>query len=125
MLVDTSHLSVPSASSIWALVADSSRQDNKARFCMGSGKCPRIEIAHLILNADSNDFHCSFSVALNVGRVLVCKENNLSKFLCLELICGSSISAFCASCCILTRLTCCFFTNFDQSYRSSDCLFVV
>ena len=94
MLVDVFHFSVLSASSIWALAADSSRRDNKAHFCICSGKCPRTEVAHLILNVDSNDFHCSFSVALNVGRLLVCKENNLSKFLCLLLICGSSISAF-------------------------------
>ena len=123
--MDAFHFSVPSASSMWAIVDDSSRQDNKALFCMGSGKRPRVELAHFNLNVNSNSCHHSFSVALNVGRVLVCKENSSCKVLCLELICGSSISAFCASCCILTCLTCCFFTNFDQSYRSSDCLFVV
>ena len=94
MLVDVFHPSVFSSSSIWALVADSSRRDNKTHFCICSGKCPRAEVAHLTLNVDSNVFHCSFSVALNMGRLLVCKENNLSKLLCLLLICGSSISAF-------------------------------
>ena len=74
MLVDVLHFSVLSASSIWALVADSSRRDNKTRFCICSGKCPRAEVAHLTLNMDSNVFHCSFSVALNVGSLLVLKR---------------------------------------------------
>ena len=74
-----------------------SRRDNNACFCIYSGKCLRVEVSHLNLNLDSNNFHCSFLVALNIGREFVSAEYSSIKSLCLELIFGNSIAGF--TCC--------------------------